>query len=78
MMAKELLIYLAIVLVSSLLFHPDLLTEPLQRLSWMHDHANYYHPLLFGLGIYLLIGIPRLLYFGTLKVIAYFKSQNPH
>jgi len=62
----------------SLLFHPDLLTEPLKRLSWMHERSNYYHPLLFGLGGYLLVLILRLLYFGTLKLIAYFKRQNLH
>ena len=68
-MRKELLIYTILTLMSGLLFHPDLLTEPLQRLSLMYERSNYYHPFLFGLGVYLLVAIPRLLYFAVQKLM---------
>lgn len=60
-MKKELLIYLVIILLSALIMHPDLLSDPMARLETMAGRANYYHPLLFGLGIYLLIGAVRLI-----------------
>lgn len=60
-MKKELLIYLLVILFSALIMHPDLLSDPIVRFETMIGRANYYHPLLFGLGIYLLIGAVRLL-----------------
>lgn len=60
-MKRELLIYLATVALAALLVHPDLLTDPASRVGMMFDRANYYHPLFFGLGIYLLIGVIRLI-----------------
>ena len=59
-MRKELLIYLFIVLFSALVVHPDLFSDPMARFETMMGRANYYHPFLFGLGIYLLIGALRL------------------
>jgi len=60
-MKKELLIYLAVLLLSALFMHPDLLLDPVARFKTMIGRANYYHPFLFALGIYLLIGAIRLL-----------------
>jgi hypothetical protein len=68
-MRKELLIYLLTVAVSALLVHPDLLSTPLTRLEMMTDRANYYHPFLFGLGVYLIIGIIRLIIAGIKKIM---------
>lgn len=68
-MKKELLIYLFIVILSALIFHPDLLSEPGSRLAMMSDRANYYHPLLFGLVIYLGIAVLRLILLGLRKII---------
>jgi len=68
-MKKELLIYLAVLLLSALIIHPDLLSEPAVRFETMIARANYYHPLLFGLGVYLLIGAVRLLVKWIKKVI---------
>lgn len=66
---KELLIYSAIVTLSALILHPDLLSEPAARLTTMVERSNYYHPLLFGLGIYLVIGLLRLTVVGIIKII---------
>ena len=68
-MKKELLFYLLIVIVSALIIHPDLLTDPGSRLEMMSDRANYYHPLLFGLAIYLSIALLRLIGVGLRKII---------
>ena len=68
-MKKELLIYLLTVVISALMIHPDLLSTPLARLEMMTDRANYYHPFLFGLGIYLVIGVIRLIVIGLKKII---------
>ena len=68
-MKKELLIYLFIVLMAALLFHPDLLSEPEKRLEMMSDRGSYYHPFLFGFGIYLGIGILRLFAVGAKKIV---------
>ena len=68
-MKKELLIYLLTVVVSALVMHPDLLSDPAARFSMMSDRANYYHPFLFGLVPYLIIGLFRLLYLGIQKIM---------
>lgn len=68
-MKKELLIYLLTVVVSALVMHPDLFSTPLARFEMMANRANYYHPFLFGLGVYLIIGIVRLIFAGLKKII---------
>lgn len=68
-MKKELLIYLLTVVVSALLMHPDLFSTPFARFEMMANRANYYHPLLFGLGVYLVIGIIRLIVVGLKKIM---------
>ncbi|WP_345975991.1 hypothetical protein [Sulfurimonas sp. HSL3-7] len=68
-MKKELLIYLLTVVVSALIMHPDLLSTPLIRFDTMANRANYYHPFLFGLGVYLMIGIVRLIVVGLKKIM---------
>lgn len=68
-MKKEFLIYCAIVILSAFILHPDLLTDPEARLTTMSERSNYYHPLLFGLGIYLVIGLFRLILIGIIKLI---------
>jgi hypothetical protein len=66
---KELLIYIVVVILSALVFHSDLFSDPAARLEMMSDRANYYHPLIFGLGIYVLIGLVRLIVIGIGKII---------
>jgi hypothetical protein len=66
---KELLLYLFIVLLTALIFHPDLFTDPRSRLEMMSDRENYYHPLLFGLVIYLSIALLRLIVVGLKKIM---------
>jgi hypothetical protein len=65
---KELLLYLVIVLMAALLFHPDLLSEPEKRLEMMSDRGNYYHPFVFALLIYLVLGAFRLIIIGVKKL----------
>lgn len=67
-MKKELLIYLAILILSALILHPDLLTDPLKRIEMMSERANYYHPVVFSLAIYLVIGLGRLIVAGIKKL----------
>lgn len=68
-MKKELLLYLGILLLSALAFHSDLLSNPTARLEMMSERANYYHPLVFGFGVYLVIGVFRLIVIGIGKII---------
>lgn len=56
-------------IVSAIILHPDLLSDPMERFTVMSDRANYYHPFLFGLIPYLIIGLFRLLYLGIRKII---------
>lgn len=67
-MKKELLIYLSILILSALVLHPDLLTDPLKRIDMMSERANYYHPVLFSLAIYLVVGFGRLIVAGIKKL----------
>ncbi len=69
-MKKELLIYLTIIILSALFMHFDLLTDPLHRIEMMSEQANYYHPFLFGFGLYLIIGLFRLIILGIKKILA--------
>ncbi len=63
-MKKEFVIYLTILLLSALILHPDLLSDPLKRIEMMSERANYYHPIVFSLAIYLIVGLGRLIVLG--------------
>ncbi len=67
-MKKELLIYVSIIIFSAIVIHPDLLIDPLKRIGMMSERANYYHPFVFSLAIYLIIGMGRLLVIGIKKL----------
>ena len=56
---KELLIYLATLLILALIMHSDLLSDPLSRLGLMQDKGNYFHPFLYSFIVYAVILILR-------------------
>jgi len=56
---KELLIYLATLLVLTLIMHIDLLSDPLARLQIMQDQENYSHPFLYAFVVYFVMLIIR-------------------
>lgn len=59
----ELLIFLSILLVLALLWHPDLLNNPLSRVDRLSKTAmvSPWHPLMWAGGIYGFSGVIRLL-----------------
>ncbi len=52
---RELLIFSVILLVLIVLMHPDILNDPVGRLSMMQQQQNYVHPLLYTVFVYLVI-----------------------
>ena len=68
-MKKELLLYLLIFIFSALLFHTDLLYAPMERIKWMGERSNYYHPFVFTFTIYLIVGTLRLIMYTIKKLL---------
>lgn len=56
---KEALIYLITLLILALIMHIDLLSDPMSRLTTMHEKGNYFHPFLYSFVIYAVIFILR-------------------
>lgn len=52
---KELIIYTALLTLMIVLIHPDMLTNPIERLHMMQVQSNYIHPLLYTFFIYLVV-----------------------
>jgi len=52
---KELFIYTGLLTMLMLLMHPDLLSNPTERLANMQVMGNYIHPLLYTFFIYLVL-----------------------
>ncbi|MDD2906461.1 MAG: hypothetical protein WBK95_09205 [Sulfurimonas sp.] len=67
----ELLYYVAILLVLAIVQHSDLLTAPLERFEQMQHNANYFHPFLYALLIYILIACMRVI----VKFILFLKNK---
>jgi len=57
---KESAVYVFLFLISAVAMHPDLFSEPLERLLLMSQRQNYIHPFVYALLIYLFIGMFRL------------------
>jgi hypothetical protein len=57
---REMAIYAVLLLTMALLMHPDLLTDPSQRMAVLQDRGNYLHPLVYAGVLYALIGIIRI------------------
>ena len=56
---KELIIYLLVVLVLTLIMHSNLLTNPSMRINLMYEKENYSHPFLYSFFVYSAILILR-------------------
>jgi hypothetical protein len=58
---REILIYAAILLVLALLMHPDLLSDPAERMRLFGERGNFLHPLVYAGILYVLAGAARLI-----------------
>ena len=52
---KELFVYTGLLTMLMLIMHPDLLSNPTERLANMQVMGNYIHPLLYTFFIYLVL-----------------------
>ena len=68
----ELLYFSAIVVILAFLQHPDLFVSPLTRFNQMSNAQNYFHPLLWAFGLYLLIAVFR----GLFRVMNNLKDSS--
>lgn len=68
----ELIYFLVLLLVLSILQHSDLLSSPLQRANIMVEKGNFIHPLLWTSAIYILIGLVRMI----IKFIGFLRSKK--
>jgi len=61
-MRKELFIFIALLLVLAVVQHSDLLTNPAERIeSLLSGSASLFHPLYWTLGVYVVLGIARII-----------------
>jgi len=56
---REILVYLAMLFVLSLLIHSDLLSDPSARFQLMTEKENYSHPFLYTFFVYSILFIIR-------------------
>jgi len=59
---KELFVYTGLLTMLMLFMHPDLLSNPTERLSNMQAMGNYVHPLLYTFFIYLVLYFFRVIF----------------
>jgi len=59
-MIREAVIYAVLLILLSLLMHPDLLSDMSNRLVHLHELGNYYHPIIYTFIVYILLLIIRL------------------
>ncbi len=65
----ELTHFIVILVLLALVQHPDLLTDPLVRFEQMLQAGNFIHPLLWAFGVYLIVGVFRLIVNGIMRVV---------
>jgi hypothetical protein len=68
----ELLYFMALLLILALMQHPDLLSSPLERINLMAEKGNFIHPFLWTSGVYLVVGLVRLI----VKYALYLKNRK--
>ena len=56
---REILVYLLIFFVLSLVMHGDLLSDPFSRFQMMNEKENYSHPFLYSFIVYSVLFIIR-------------------
>jgi len=62
----ELFYFAAILLLLALVQHPDLLSDPMNRLDLIIQKKNFLHPFLWSFGVYIIVFIFRLLVKGLI------------
>lgn len=65
---KELIIYTGLLTLLMLLIHPDMLSDPIARLSAMQKIGNYIHPLLYTFFVYLVVYFFRFIFGFIMKL----------
>jgi hypothetical protein len=74
---KELVVYLLILVILALFWHPDLMDNPAERLDRLLAGANRLsHPLEWSMVVYILFGIVRLAIFYLKKLFCKVKSSK--
>lgn len=68
----ELLYFMALLLILALMQHPDLLSSPIERMARMAEKGNFIHPFLWTSGVYLVVGLVRLI----VKYALYLKNRK--
>jgi hypothetical protein len=58
-MKREILVYLVMLFVLSLVMHSDLLSDPFSRFQLMQEKENYSHPFLYTFFVYSILFIIR-------------------
>jgi len=56
---REVLIYIAMLLVLALVMHNDLVSDPSSRFQIMYEKGNYSHPFLYTFFVYSILFIVR-------------------
>ncbi|MEO1938246.1 MAG: hypothetical protein ABGW85_06355 [Sulfurimonas sp.] len=70
---REVTIFVILLVTLALLMHPDLLSDPTQRLALMQARANYAHPFFYAFFIYFFLFIVR---FTVKKIATLFKKKK--
>ncbi len=69
---KELIYFVSVLVVLALVQHSDLLTHPLSRFGFMLEKGNYFHPLVWASGVYLIVVAIRLI----VKFVLFLKNKK--
>ena len=68
---KEIVYFIAILVILAFVMHSDLLTSPLERFTQMNIHENYLHPFFYSFIVYLIV-----VFFRTIaKFMIYIKRR---
>ena len=69
---KELIYFTFVLVVLALLQHSDFLSHPLDRFGLMAEKGNYYHPLIWAFGAYLIVVMMRL----AIRFVLFLKNSR--
>jgi len=70
---REAVVYTVLLILLSLLMHPDFFSHAQERLSHMHARENYYHPVIYTFFVYILLLFVRIV---IKKVISIVKKMR--
>jgi len=57
---REAVIYTGLLIVLSILMHPDLFSHAQERLAQMQERGSYYHPFIYAFIVYILLFFVRI------------------